>query len=408
MRDETGIDILWYEGVIDLTCILNADATNAGDFPPLVGQYITAGPPVGGPRVVRNVKPVIEGQNNLRRRTDLTDQEFKDIAEAQAILAAGFRTDLTADELAAFGAGGFKGGNAGFKKPKPDAPLKLNAAKPGPGGGIAVGLTGRRALVTTRPTVPFTDAELRERLRRPRRQLLVWMHSGENAQREYLLCCPHPGCETDARHGPLCEVLATTEIHGAVTGVYKLRFRYWEAPALVYGVATEPGATSLGTRPGGGAKLSGAGRKAAPSNKVRAGWNIDARKVQRPQESRRVVLQTPALVSNRWSMRFEADPETYLMNQVIEGQATFRADVLAARGITADQIRKQIFHPIPTGYVRQPPAVDCDSLGTSVKYAITDKQVLMNAPGAAKHRVVRVEVEQTVDYSGYDMPGGGI
>jgi hypothetical protein len=120
---------------------------------------------------------------------------------------------------------------------------------------------------------------------------------------------------------------------------------------------------------------------------------------------RQRVLATPALISNRWSMAFKPDPETYLMAQSIEGEAIFRADVLALRGLAADQLRAQIWHPIPAGYVRGDVEVKGSPDGLGVNYSYVDRQQLMNFPAGALAGIIRMKVEQEVNYSGYDIGG---
>jgi hypothetical protein len=105
-------------------------------------------------------------------------------------------------------------------------------------------------------------------------------------------------------------------------------------------------------------------------------------------------------------MSYHANPETYLMSQVITGVATFRMDVLAARGLSADMLRNQFMHPIPAGYVRKPPLVELNEAGDSVRYEIEDEQQLMNFPGGAAHGIIRIEVDQTIEYVGYDKFAG--
>jgi hypothetical protein len=274
-RDESQTDFLYYEHKLDVDVVLNENATNAGDFAPVVSTGVVAydtgrATPVGAPAVARSAKPAAP---DLRWRGDLTEAELKDAVEASKLLQppkGGFRTDLTPDELSALGAGGFTtgGDKDGFKKPKPDAPLKLNAVKPGPGGGVVGLATARQSSRSARRTVPWTDVELRERLRRPRQLLAVWMHTGDRAEPEYLLYSPHPGCGTDARTGPMCEVLGTQELHGNTTGVYRLSFVTWEAPALEFEFVQDPvpdGTASLATKSGqAGAKLRG-GDKGPPT-----------------------------------------------------------------------------------------------------------------------------------------------
>lgn len=331
-------------------------------------------------------------------------------------------------------------------------------------------------------TVPITDVELRERLNRPRRQLLVWLYSGPNGQPEFMLASPlHPDARTDALHGPQCTVMHIPEIVGNVTAIMRLRFETWEAPPLEFdyvdtgesrlkgksltaeqilkqgrnpttpeGVAIrtiwekvqdefkdksvtralipdivtavveqairtglqqnsiELAKAALGAIPVVGGAL--AGFKIPPAIQKVAG-RIGVEDIIRADRIKKRLLKTPSLLSNRWTMSFGWNPDTYLRTQTIQGVAIFRADVLKIRHLTADQMRGYIWHPIPEGYRRRPSGEEDitlseDSLG--VNYVIHDDEVLMNFPGGVKHGIIHAEVKEEFEYHGYAFNSSGL
>jgi hypothetical protein len=246
-----------------------------------------------------------------------------------------------------------------FAGPEPQPPGRPRPRPPGGRGGPAGGsvpeldiLSGvRPGIVSDRPTVPWTDVELRERLRRPRRPLMVWLNSGPRGDAEFMLLSPYPGLETDAQGGPVCTVLDLPEVHGVQTAVLRVQFETWEA--------SPPSASPLGV---------------------------------------------PALVSNRWGMAFAWDRETHLKRQDVSGTAVFRLDALALNRLTADTLRQQFWHPIPAGYAREVKRVEQNAGGDAIEYEFSDHEVLMSNPGGTEYGVVQLEAEQEMSFTGYDSP----
>jgi hypothetical protein len=209
----------------------------------------------------------------------------------------------------------------------------------------------RPGILSNRPTVPWTDVEIRERLRRPRRQLMVWLNSGPDGDAEFMLLSPYPGMDLDAQGGPLCTILELPEVHGVQTAVLRLKFDTWEAA---------PPTTS--------------------------------------------PLGVPALVSNRWNMGFGWNPESHLRTQTVSGTAVFRLDCLALNRLTADQLRQQMWHPIPAGYRREIKKVEQNPGGDAIEYEFEDTEVIMNNPGGAEYGIIHLEADQEMSFTGYDSP----
>lgn len=216
-------------------------------------------------------------------------------------------------------------------------------------------------------TIPTTDIEMRRRLAVPRRQLNVWMYTGVNGRREHILQSPQAGAGVDAKTGPICSITDCTEIHGQQTAVMHLRFETWEGPKIEFG-----GMSSV-------------------------------------DKGRRVV-NTPAILSHRWTMAFGFDPQTHLRVRSIEGEAILRADVMHLRKISADQLRPYFMcHKIPPGYVRVPDPNDMvrlNSDGTGVVYKITDKQQMTNFPAGAEWGMTKIEATSATEYSSSNAAEG--
>lgn len=345
---------------------------------------------------------------------------------------------------------GFHGGGdfSPFKKRPPRAPkAKFAFGPPDPGQRNPFGPVGNQA----RATVPHSDVELRNRLRRPRRQLLVWLDSGPNAAPEYMLVSPvHPEAGCDALHGPVCTIMDVPEIHGNVTAVLRLKFDTWEAPPLEF--EDQSVTTSVLRTPNtfksAESKVIAAARvaydqaiaqgKSASEALVKAietarqkglkeltdrqvgdaikqagaGDAAGAAAALGGDQAKRRILRTPALLSNRWTMSFGWNPENYLRHQSISGEAVFRMDVLHMRGLTADQLRGYLWHPIPSGY-RRLPIEEGDVVlspgGNSIQYRIADEQVMMNFPGGVQFGMIHADVQTEMVYTGYNavnLPGG--
>lgn len=469
---------LWWHHKITVDCVLNVDATAAFNFPrkiPIVEQPKKA--PVGAPGVVANVGKVKPKEVKLEPASDTSgfgsdvfaaSQEELDAArkafserikdrydrifnqdvpenlrqneDAFREAARQQREEDRARRAAAVGlAGGLGPAGAaaagGAKKPKPPR-------KAGGGGGFVPS------------TVPATDVELRERLRRQRRQLLVWMNSGPNGAPEYLLASPMlPNFQSDAQHGPTCTLMAAKDLIGNVTGIYRLQFETWEAPGVTFATtgrlstkgkaivlrrATDPETLEAKAMDKALRAYIGAAKDGKPFPHLAASEVLeDARKdgiggneaiflvqaalaallgpalaavvagqIEAALEKRMVA--TPALLSHRWKMRFGVDPGTWMRTQIIEGEAVFRMDVLRSRGLTADQLRSQIWHPIPRGYKRD--GIEADSVqispgGDAVKYQIVDRQQMMNYPGGVQFGTSHVSAKTICKYHGYTLGG---
>ncbi len=289
--------------------------------------------------------------------------------------------------------GGRQPGEVSF--PVPPVKRKINTPPPqAPGVSNNVG-----------NTVPITFRELESRLANPRRELLVWLNTGPDGDNEYMVISPYPAMQVDAVSGPTCKMMHIPAIHGNVTGILKLRFETWIAPP--------PEVFSSKDSAGGWSKLkvnSGAGssrlRTPATGNAVgQAPGGVFGRLIGKVvgngADGNNILRGTPPIISNRWTMRQMPDPSTFLNTTVIEGVVHFRADVLQAQGLTADQLRMFFMHPIPFGYQRQPPEVVLNSDGTSVSYKIVDVQQMMNNPGGLNWGIAHIDVKQ---HFGYNSP----
>ncbi len=212
---------------------------------------------------------------------------------------------------------------------------------------------------------PHLEMDLRQRLQLPRRPLLIWMYSGPKGEAEFLLKSPHDGADTDARHGPICTIMSTPKVHGNVSGMFRLRFETWES---MLGIGTSP---------------SRASKYKKAANKP----NANA-----------ALATTPALLSNRWKMSQDFDQETYLASYLIDGTAIFRMDVLKARGLTSDQLRREFMHPIPEGFSRSPPHVEEAPSGDAVSYSFADREVMTHFPAGKKYGLINIEIKQGMTY----------
>lgn len=234
----------------------------------------------------------------------------------------------------------------------------------GPPGGF-----GRSVIRPNAPSsLPWTDADIRYRLELPRRQLLVWTYTGTQGKAEFLLVSPLAGANTDSRVGPICTILALPQIHGNVSGVFRLRFETWEGPIIASGSQEEHLKT------------------------------VSLEDARNPDKGRALLKQMPPIVSNRWTMSQHPDPETYLNTTLIDGTAVFRMDVLQVLRITPDQLRRYFMHPITTGYVRMPPKVTVSPAGDGVTYQIEDHEVMTNFPMGYNLGLLRIDIEQTTQF----------
>ncbi len=297
-------------------------------------------------------------------------------------------------------------------------------------------------------TVPATFQELQDRLNQRGKTLAVWLNSGPDGQPEFMLYSPYQGFSTDALTGPRCKFMHIPAIHGNVTGILKLRFETWVAPPpkISFGVTGNPsnyfssvlrgykpresrntltsgkqqksqtGPTAMIDPAGvvvnnvnqagivGGALGKDAGQGQGGNvggglgNKIK---NDTALPVGNDGNlgNNNLVLLTPPILSNRWTMRQVPDPATHLNTTIIEGTAHFRLDVLQKLRMSADQLRPFFMHPIPFGYVRMPPEVTILSDGASVQYTVVDIQQMMNNPGGQRWGIHSVKAQQTMSYN---------
>lgn len=369
------------------------------------------------------------------------------VAGVQAGIEQGIRDNIRAQLDKVLAAAGLSLDDifgAGKKPPKvnfPVPPKKRNENEPLPNA------TGNNNLGSS---VPITFTEMESRLNKPRRNLAVWLNSGPGGAPEFMLFSPYPGFTADSLTGPTCKVMHIPAIHGNVTAVLKLRFETWVGPTpeiytakQLVSPSTNFGTSKLSSAGGAGATNTlkgGRGLPQSPANlknpfdvisqvlqdlglpPITGKTTVSSKSgggkiVNNPAEpikinvngmpeginlkANKILLGTPPIVSNRWSMRQQPDPYTYLNTTIIEGVAHFRTDVLQAYGITADQLRPFFMHPIPFGYVRTPPVVTLNSDGTSVNYQIVDVQQMMNNPGGAQWGVGNAKVHQ---HFGYNSP----
>jgi hypothetical protein len=241
-----------------------------------------------------------------------------------------------------------------------------------------------------------------------------------------MLVQPHAGCNVDAKNGPHCTAEPIRQIHGEITAVMNLVFETWEAPQLSFvdvpakvtkklpRVPYIPGKQRSGDNPDADPSAKKAGNSTggilfgAPIGGLLGGALAAANAASEDaQNTAKRMLVTPALLSNRWKMSFHADEESHLLVQEISGEAVFRMDVLNRNGLTADQLRSQLWHPIPFGYERLQPLVEGNELGDGIRYKIRDRQIFMAFPGGADNGIMSIEVVQSASYRGYDVPKAG-
>lgn len=257
-----------------------------------------------------------------------------------------------------------------------------------------------------KPTFPWEDNDIILRLKTPRRQLLIWMYSGvDEGERldggnvegvaEFLLSSPYTGVGVDALHGPVCTILDLPKIHGNSSGIHRLRFETWVAPLDPVNVTTNKIKSDISRLPFEVAKrLVGAQQELFDDDES----TVLLDNVKDDKFAKKKLANIPAMISNRWSMRSEPDPETYLNVSIIEGTAIFRMDVLKTIGVTPDQLRRQFMHPIPLGYQRLAPKVSLSPLGNAVQYMIVDKEVVSNFHAGAKYGMASIDVKQEMQF----------
>lgn len=325
------------------------------------------------------------------------------------LIGIGNDLGITANDI--FGAGRQPLENVNF--PVPPIKRALNPPPPEASSNTSAGWTP-----------PITFQELEERLNRPRRVLAAWINSGPNGSPEFFLYSPYLGLSVDALKGPICRIMHLPAMHGNVTGILKLRFETWVAPPPQFLTATQrvqiggesinklrtpgfsnasnsalrtpnitqqaPSSIGVGLLGGAAATVVGQGGLFPPQGQP---FSAIGTFVNNP-----IVLATPPLISNRWTMKQSPDPATYLNTTIIQGTAHFRMDVLQALQLTPDQLRLYFMHPIPFGYVRMPPEVTILSDGASVEYTIVDIQQMLNNPGGQRWGVHSVKARQQMHY----------
>ena len=436
---------LYWHHVIEVTCVLNDDATNAETFPILGGGVlrVPTNPPLSAKTWQGNVKEIAKGKLKVQGKVTAGDGQFAldDIRAAGLPLIDG--ADLSDVKGKVYGGGSI--GSPGVYK---DLQITQNVPVPSIGddfelrdpisSGVGKGGPGplpdsliRRSKKTTakkvfirRPvadftngvpfqrdshTIPTTDRELRGRLMRPRRSLKVWMLTGINGAKDYILVSPQQGAESDCKSGPICSIMNNTEVIGQMTSVMQLKFETWEGPAIQYGTVSSSGTSlSSGALGGSVSSLKGAGKRAGNvvGNQV-GGLVNQGVAVQKavPLDQAKVVT-TPPVLSHRWEMSFGWDKENYLRTRNISGEVLFRGDVLGLNKLSADQLRPYFMaHLVPNGFIRVPDdgeMVKVNTEGLGIQYKITDKEVMMNFPGGRRWGLVNMEAVTEYDYHGYD------
>lgn len=98
-----------------------------------------------------------------------------------------------------------------------------------------------------------------------------------------------------------------------------------------------------------------------------------------------------AIVSNRWSFAVEHDEDNYATH-VIEGKVYFRQDMLKRQNLKADDYRAFFMHPCPPGFKRNASAPVFHSDGCFVTYTIVDTEQPTDKPGIGGYGASRVEV----------------
>lgn len=412
---------LYWHHQIEVTCILNDDATNAENFPQLKKvQNVALKVPV-------QQNPIWQGDLNKILGRAKGQKQPKPAFASDDIRSIGLPTINPVDLSNATSK---LAGGAGVGAPGESKSLSVvsDGVNIGPGfenisaePGLAKGgpgplpqqllrkppKRGKRPPIIRRPvagfassgvpfprtshSIPTTDRELRGRLNLPRRPLAIWMLTGPDGARDYAMISPQAGAQTDCKAGPLCTVMAQTEIHGQMTSVMKLRFETWEGPPIQFetvnkdtGVSKLSGKNRVGNGGGGG------GLK-----------NIEAPKVVPVTQ-----VKTPPVLSHRWTMSFGWDPKTFQRLRRINGEVLFRSDVLELRNLSADQLRPYFMaHQIPSGYIRIPDAGDAvklNSEGNGVVYNVTDQEQIMNFPGGQQYGLVSMEATTSYEYHGFD------
>jgi hypothetical protein len=390
---------LYWHHVIDVTTILNDDATNSEFFQQIInGDPKLAVGAAKGPGQVRfggvgrkkwavqPGVPKLQGEINLALPQPRQDLNFGGaidpglLQNVPGAIAPGTATGAPGEAkgtnvVAPHAIGRPKGPGKQFgpnvEKPGADKPFKINPPF----------LNFRKAPVQrVKHTIPTTDIEMRNRLNQPRKPLAVWLYTGVAGAVEYILQSPQLNATVDAMHGPICTIMDCDQIDGQMTSVMHLRFETWEAPPIKYGpIPTAETLTSLKSLEGGGAIFKG----------------IAGLANQRP-------IITPAVLSHRWNMSFGWNQDTHLRTKTIEGEVIFRSDVLQLRGLSADQLRPYFMaHGISQGFIRRPlneKMIMLNSGGNGVQYVVIDDEQMTNFPGGNDWGIIKMEAESQVTY----------
>jgi hypothetical protein len=407
--DESKTTFLHWHHIIDVECVLNVNATvpnkrlNVVDFGVLGKLDPPDKPLVGAPAQRKRIKPNLSrprrdigGEAGLLFGGGLADQ-------AKRAMEADFdrrtREIALEEETASRAERAERIRNA---KARREANIKerdrreriirermrvANAV-------VADGISGETNIPNVTPTIPVTNEELQRRLMMPRRQLLVWMYSGEGASAQFMLVSPLTFMETDALHGPVCTIVGVQEITGVQTAIYSLRFETWVGPKIEFFDFAHKSAPPNSDK----AILRGRFKKEGDRLVDQDGFEVPGLPI-----GVRGAIKAPALICNRWEMSFGWDTETHLRTQIIEGEALFRMDLLKLKGLTADSLRGMFWHPIPFGYVRRPEAagdITLSSGGDGVKYKIIDDEAMMNFPGGAEWGCIHIEATTEFNHTG--------
>ena len=437
---------LYWHHVIEVTCVLNDDATNAENFPILVRKNpidAAVGPSLksagGGSRWEGQIgvdKPVADNDpNNLERAAfglptidprTLIDVSSKSVGggsigspgEGKGFSVTESKTDVMGgkETTSALDIGFAKGGPGPLASDLLRKPKKGNAKRNAVVRRPFIG-KDRTPFDRSSHTIPTTDRELRGRLSLPRRKLAIWMLTGQNGTRDYSLISPQGTCETDCKSGPLCTIMDNVDTIGQMTSVMKLKFETWEGPPIQF--QSESGTSSLKSKASGntnskdvGAVLkggTGAGIVGRINNIIAnaPAAGVDGKGANAAKAGPTTNVITPAILSHRWEMSFGWNPETYLKTRRIKGEVLFRSDVLSLRNLSADQLRPYFMcHTIPLGYKRIPDNGDMvkeNSEGTGITYYLQDEQQMMNFPGGVTWGLIKMEATSEYAYHSIDF-----
>ena len=132
-------------------------------------------------------------------------------------------------------------------------------------------------------------------------------------------------------------------------------------------------------------------------------------------ESQIFVTKPSVLLAHRWSATEDIDQDFY-QTRTIKGVARFRTDRLAYLGNLPDDFRQLLFHPMPgggfdaaidgyampVGWKRTLINVDAAEDGSTLSYALVDKQVYLNV---VPECVSRIEAFMTVGANPFTPEG---